>query len=210
MIKLLIFDLDNTLFDTYNQLGIKVLDEMIKRMRKLGLTKRQERLLRKKYIFTGFRIIAKEIGLSEKVKKVGMDTYTSMDLSHIKPYKDVNVLKSLKQKKVLVTSGTEAVQMKKVRILRIKRLFEEVIVDKSSSPDNKKKIFERIMKKYELKPKEVMVIGDNPESELAASNALGMITVQILRRPGMLKGRADYYIKDLYELKKILARLDEQ
>jgi len=49
-----------------------------------------------------------------------------------------------------------------------------------------------------------MIIGDNPESELAAGNNLGIITVQVLRRPEMLKGKADYYVKDLYELEKIL------
>ncbi|MBN2459938.1 HAD family hydrolase [Candidatus Woesearchaeota archaeon] len=204
MIKLIIFDLDNTLFDTYNQLGVEVLDKMIARMRKVGLTKEQERLLRKKYIITGFRIIAKELGLSEKVKKIGMGTYTNMDLSHITPYKDVKLISKLKQKKALVTSGSGEVQLKKVRILKIGGLFGDIVVDKSSSPDNKQRIFARLMKKYRLKPKEIMVVGDNPDSELAAGKALGMVAVQILRRPGMLKGKADYYVKGLDEVKKIV------
>ncbi len=204
MIKLLIFDLDNTLFDTYSQLGIKVLDKMIIQMRKLGLTKEQEQLLRKKYIITGFRIIAKELGLSEEVKNIGMQTYRGMDLLHITPYEDVKLLDEFNQKKILVTSGLEEVQLKKVKILKIGDLFEEVIVDESSSYENKKKIFADIMRKHKLKPKEVMIIGDNPESEIAAGNALGMITVQILRRPDMLKGKADYHITELHELEKIL------
>jgi len=204
MIKLLIFDLDNTLFDTYSQLGIKVLDKMIIQMRKLGLTKEQEQLLRKKYIITGFRIVAKELDLSEEVKNIGMQTYRGMDISHITPYEDVKLLDGFKQKKILVTSGLEEVQLKKVKVLKIGDLFEEVIVDESSSYENKKKIFADIMRKHKLKPKEVMIIGDNPESEIAAGNALGIITVQILRRHGMLKGKADYHITDLYELEKLL------
>jgi FMN phosphatase YigB (HAD superfamily) len=71
MIKLLIFDLDNTLFDTYGQLGVKVLDKMILRMRKAGLKKECEKVIREKYSFTGFRILAKELNLSDKLKKSG-------------------------------------------------------------------------------------------------------------------------------------------
>jgi len=51
-----------------------------------------------------------------------------------------------------------------------------------------------------------MVIGDNPDSEIAAGNNLGMITVQILRRPTMLKGEADYHVKDLYKVKELLKK----
>jgi len=206
MIKLLIFDLDNTLFDTYNQLGIKVLDKMILRMKKLGLTKEQEQILRKKYHITGFRILAKQLGLSDEIRDIGMDTYKSMDLSHITPYEDVKLLDGFKQKKILVTSGLEEVQLKKVKILKIGGLFEEVIVDESSSPENKQKIFADVLKKYKLKPEQAMVIGDNPDSEIAAGNNLGMITVQILRRPTMLKGEADYHVKDLYKVKELLKK----
>jgi FMN phosphatase YigB (HAD superfamily) len=65
MIKLIIFDLDNTLFDTYTQVGRVVLSDMIKRMKKAGLTKEQEKTLRERYAYTGFRIIAKELNLSQ-------------------------------------------------------------------------------------------------------------------------------------------------
>jgi len=206
MIRLIIFDLDNTLFDTYAQLGVRVLDEMINRMRKAGLTKEQEKVLREKYPLTGFRILARQLGLSDEIKRIGMGTYQSMDLSNIKPFADVKLIKDFKQKKVLVTSGTKDVQLRKLDILGIKDLFDEVFVDESSSPENKQRIFSEILKKYSMKPGEVIVIGDNAESEISAGNKLGMITVQMLRRP-FLKGKADYHVKDLYEVKNILEEM---
>jgi putative hydrolase of the HAD superfamily len=207
MIKLLIFDLDNTLFDTYNQLGIEVLEKMIVRMKKFGLTKEQEIALRQKYHITGFRILANQLGFSDEMKHIGMETYKNMDLSQIKPFDDVKLIPALKQKKILVTSGLTDVQMKKVEILGLNEMFDEVVVDESSSHENKQRIFAGMMKKYKAKPAETMIIGDNPESELAAGNNLGIITVQILRRPEMLKGKADYHVKDLYEVGKIIKKL---
>ena len=204
MIKLLIFDLDNTLFDTYNQLGIEVLDRMIIEMKKYGLTKEQERALRQKYHVTGFRILANQLGFSDEMRTIGMENYKNMDLTKIKPFDDVKLIPKLKQKKTLVTSGLADVQMRKVDILGLNGVFDEVIVDEASSHENKQKIFAGMMKKYKAKPDETMIIGDNPESELAAGNNLGIITVQVLRRPDMLKGKADYYVKNLYEVEKIL------
>jgi putative hydrolase of the HAD superfamily len=204
MIKLLIFDLDNTLFDTYGQLGIKVIDEMLYRMRKAGLKSKDEKVIRKKYSFTGFRVLARELKLSDKLRNIGMAVYEEMDLSSITPFPDVELLAGFSQKKALVTSGTNEVQMEKVRILGIKKYFEEIIVDESNSVDGRKNIFYDLAVKHNAKPKQVMVIGDNPEIELAAGKSLGMITVQIARRENILRGEADYHVKGLSEVKKIL------
>jgi putative hydrolase of the HAD superfamily len=207
MIKLLLFDLDNTLFDTYGQLGVKVLDDIIRRMKKAGLTDAQEKEIRGKYSYTSFRIIAKELRLSGELASIGMEAYKFMDLSHIKPFPDIDCLKRLKQKKVLVTSGSNDVQLKKVKILKIKDLFDEVIVDEANNLENKQRIFAELMKKHELRAEEVLVIGDNNESEIGAGNKLGMITVQILRRENMRRASSDYHIKSLQELDEIIAEM---
>jgi putative hydrolase of the HAD superfamily len=176
---------------------------MILRMRKLGLTKEHEQILREKYHITGFRILANQLGFSDEMKHIGMETYKSMDLTNIKPFDDVKLIPKLKQKKALVTSGLKEIQLRKIEILGLDGVFD-VVVDESNSHENKQRIFSDLMREYQAKPGETMVIGDNPESELAAGNNLGIITVQVLRRPEMLKGKADYYVKDLCELEKIL------
>ncbi|MBU1199404.1 MAG: HAD hydrolase-like protein [Nanoarchaeota archaeon] len=203
MIKLIIFDLDNTLFDTYEQLGMHVLDQMIEKMKSAGLTDEQEKVLREKYVTTGFRTVANMLKLSDELKAIGKSTYENMDLSKITPFDDVKLIKRFSQKKILVTSGTERVQNEKIRILGIAPLFDEIIVDLEGSGNSRMKIFMKLTGAYEVRPKEVLVIGDNAEAEIIAGNNLGMITVQIFRRH-FLKGKADYYVKDLHEVKKIL------
>jgi FMN phosphatase YigB (HAD superfamily) len=206
MIKLIIFDLDNTLFDTRGQLGMKALDKMISEMKKVGLTPEQERILREKYHATGFRILAKQLGFSENLLRIGLDTYKHLDLAGITPFPDVHVLQELSQEKVLVTSGLKHVQMKKVEILGLMHLFKEVIVDDSNNLSNKERIFDKLVRKHKLSQREVMVVGDNAESEIAAGHNLGMVVVQIFRRD-FIKGKADYYVKDLYEVKSIIQRM---
>jgi putative hydrolase of the HAD superfamily len=50
----------------------------------------------------------------------------------------------------------------------------------------------------------VLVVGDNPDSEIEAGNRLGIPTVQVLR-PGVPHGNnATRYIHDLVELKGLL------
>ncbi|MBN2052366.1 HAD hydrolase-like protein [Candidatus Woesearchaeota archaeon] len=207
MIKLIIFDLDNTLFDTYGQLGKNILEQMIHRMKKAGLKKEHEEIMREKYPFLGFRILARELKLSAKLQEIGMSVYKDMDLSGIKPFDDIHVLDELEQKKALVTSGTEEVQIKKIKILGIQHYFQDMVVDKSVSYEGRVNIFSELMKKYKLKPSEVLVIGDLPQVELAAGKSIGMVAVQIIRRDNVLKGEADYRIKDFYELKSIVEEL---
>jgi FMN phosphatase YigB (HAD superfamily) len=202
MEKLLIFDLDNTLFDTYNQVSKHVLDDMLARMRQAGLTEEQERILREKYAFTGFKIIAKQLGLNDDVIDIGMKAYLYMDLSKIKPFKDVKIIPKLPGRKMLVTSGVPEIQQKKVDLLKIREYFEEVIIDDSNSPENKQRIFRKLI--IGMKPADAIVIGDNPDSELLAGKNLGMTTVQIVRHEGMTLAGASYTIRTLDELKKII------
>jgi len=201
--------MDNTLFDTYGQLGVNALDDMIEKMKKHGLTSEQEKIMKEKYMTTGFRTVANMLKLSDELKEIGKSTYKDMDLSKISPFDDVDVIKEFSQKKILVTSGTEEVQNEKVRILGIAPLFDEIIVDLEGSGDSRVKIFTKLMDKYKVKPEEVIVIGDNAEAEIAGGNRLDMTTVQIFRRP-FLKGKADYYVKDLYEVEKILADINSK
>lgn len=206
MIKLIIFDLDNTLFDTYNQLSKPVLGDMFQRMRAAGMTPEQEKALRERYAYTGFKILADQLGLNPDVVMVGMEAYEFMDMRHIKPYDDAKLLLELPGEKILVTSGIPKVQQEKVDLLGIRDYFEEVIIDDSSSPKNKEIIFERLMKEKSLKPGEVVVVGDNPDSELIGAKNLGIVSVQILRHEGMREGNYDHKIKGLAELKGIIAR----
>jgi len=88
----------------------------------------------------------------------------------------------------------------------LRELFAEIRIDAIDEPGSKGKAqhFEEILKSHSLKSEAVIVVGDNPDSEIAAGNRLGMKTVQVLR-PGVLRGdNATLYIHSLNELGKLL------
>jgi len=60
------------------------------------------------------------------------------------------------------------------------------------------------MKTHQLAPREVLVVGDNPDSEIAAGNKMGMATIQTLRPGGLASPAATHHIRTLAELKRFL------
>ena len=81
-----------------------------------------------------------------------------------------------------------------------------VFVDAIDEPNRKGKegIFQQILETYQLAPADVLVVGDNPDSEIEAGNRLGLTTVQILR-PGVPRAdNATLYIHSLIELNEHL------
>jgi FMN phosphatase YigB (HAD superfamily) len=124
----------------------------------------------------------------------------------MKGYGDLTVLRELPFDLYLVTSGFRGLQESKVRALQIGDLFSGIEIDAIDEADRKGKqgIFESILESRQLRPEQVIVVGDNPDSEIEAGNRLGMRTVQILR-PGVPRAdNATYYVQTFDELKMLL------
>ncbi len=139
------------------------------------------------------------------------DFFKFADLSlNIKPYSDYYSIKSIKQTKFLVTTGIKNLQLAKIRALGIEKDFEEIfIIDPIIDNQPKSLVFRQIIENYSLLPSQVLVVGDNPDSEIKSGNDLQMITVQILRE-NIIKGNdANYYIHNFNELKSILDKIHE-
>lgn len=98
----------------------------------------------------------------------------------IEPYSDFFKVKDLDFIKILVTSGMTKIQKAKILALKIENIFDDVIVDDPFFLEDevgKKDVFMRIVDYYNIDAKQVVVIGDNPSSELVAGLELGMTTV---------------------------------
>ena len=72
----------------------------------------------------------------------------------------------------------------------------------------KKRIFEELLKKNGWRKDEVLVVGDNPASELSAAKSLGILTVQTLRPTIERWEEADYHIQSFRELADIISSRD--
>ncbi len=104
---------------------------------------------------------------------------------NIRPYQDYDFLTSLPQTMHLVTTGTTPVQQKKIDALGIRADFKHILVnDPFIFEGGKKACFEKILEIESLQPDEVLVIGDNKDSEIAAAKKLAIPWVLIDRKLG--------------------------
>jgi FMN phosphatase YigB (HAD superfamily) len=127
--------------------------------------------------------------------------------TRLTPYADaVPALAALELPRVLVTTGYRRFQESKIAALGIGPLFESVHVDALDEEPRlgKEGIFYRIVAARSWHPKRVVVVGDNADSEIAAGNRLGMLTVQVLR-PGVVRAEfARHHLADLSGLEPLL------
>lgn len=137
--------------------------------------------------------------------------FDTIDLKlDIQTYQDYCYLRSNELPKYLVTTGIKNLQSAKIRALGIENDFDNIyIIDSISNSKSKNFIFRQIVQDYKLKPNQIFVIGDNPDSEIESGNIEQMITIQILREKVKKGTNADYYIKSFYDLNKILSKENE-
>jgi FMN phosphatase YigB (HAD superfamily) len=154
-----------------------------------------------------FDVIAKTHGFSKEMFEAGWNMFKQITVT--KPmhgYGDLHVLKELSPAKYLVTSGFRRLQESKVDMLGVRPLFTEILIDAIDEPNriHKEGLFKQILESRHLHPRDVLIVGDNADSEIAAGNRLDIPTVQILR-PGITRDdRANYHIRGLEELRALL------
>ena len=93
-----------------------------------------------------------------------------------------------------------------MRALAVRSLFERVYIDAIDEPNRKGKeaIFAEILRANALDAGEVLVVGDDADSEIAAGNRLGVPTAQIQRAGIPRAVNAIHHIGSLTELNGIM------
>lgn len=153
-----------------------------------------------------FDAVADKHGFTEAMRAAGWHAFRQTEVTgRMYGYGDLAVLKGLPVQRFLVTSGFRRLQESKVRALGFADCFAAIHIDAIDEPDRRGKlgIFTELLATHRLRPDEVLVVGDNPDSEIEAGNRLGMQTIQILR-PGVPRSeRATRHIHGLIELKEL-------
>ena len=152
--------------------------------------------------------VAREHEFSPEMLSAGWRVFAGLEMSTpMQGYPDLHILRDLPVLRFLVTSGFRRLQESKVRALAFKDLFSGICVDAIDEANRKGKqqIFVEIMESNNLVPREILVVGDNSESEIQAGNNLGMKTVQILRPNVPFGINASNHIHSLAELKSLLS-----
>ena len=209
MIKAIIFDLDSCL-SAADEVGRGLYELAFDAIRRANDGEVGERALERAFEDAWripFDAIASTYGFSRKMREAGWNAFSQIKVTQpMHGYGDLDVLQDLKTLKFLVTSGFRRLQESKIQMLGISSLLTDAYVDAIDEPSRigKRGYFERILADHTLQPAEVLVVGDNPDSEIEAGNQLGMTTVQILRLGVTRDARANRHIQSLRELKAMI------
>jgi putative hydrolase of the HAD superfamily len=206
MIKAVIFDLDSCLAAA-NEVGEHLFERAFAAIRSANKGHISEELLNAALADCWrfpFDFISAKYGFSDGMRAAGFDAFRETEVtSRMQGYGDLEALKEIPAKLFLVTSGFRRLQLSKVKALGIEHLLAELHIDAidEGRPKGKLHAFQSILKQHQLTPAEVLVVGDNPDSEIAAGNQLGIQTVQTLRPSVSPSKAARHHIKSLHELK---------
>ncbi len=182
MKRALILDLDNTIYPVSsiadNLFGelFRVLDQYSGSINTDDTDRINE--IKQAMMRRPFQHIADEFKLGDELRNKITDTLKNMtyDLP-MQPFADYEFIRQIPLDKFLVTTGFVKLQMSKVKMLGIEQDFKTIhIVDPEVSGQTKKDVFAGIMETHGYNPGDLLVIGDDPESEIKAAFALGIDT----------------------------------
>ena len=158
-----------------------------------------------------FDFVAEKYRFTPAMKEAGWKILSQLEVTTpMVGYGDLAALKELPVLKFIVTSGFRRLQESKIKALGIAPVCTAIYIDAIDEPGcrGKQRIFEEILHDHRLQPDQVLIVGDNHDSEIAAGVRLGIRTVQTLR-PGVPRSpAATYHIQTLHELKSLLGSSD--
>jgi putative hydrolase of the HAD superfamily len=123
-----------------------------------------------------FQLVAREYDFSDELTTKGIAMLKDLEYTgKIEPFDDYRFVNELVADKFLVTTGFLKLQQSKVEGMKIRNDFKEIhIVDPSTSDRTKKDLFAEIIKRHGYNKSEVLVVGDDADSEIKAAQDLGI------------------------------------
>lgn len=182
MKKALILDLDNTIYpvSSISENLFGALFEVLDQHAEIINADDAETVdkIKKEMTLRPFQHIADEFSLNEEVRDEMIDMLRNMAYAQpMKPFDDYQHVRTIPLDKFLVTTGFSKLQWSKVKMLGIEGDFKHIhIVDPDINQLTKKDIFAGIMRTHNYAASDLLVIGDDPESEIKAAKALGIDT----------------------------------
>ena len=212
--KILIFDLDDTLIDEqkYVQSGFNyVANKISKEFSKTNIKKNFNKILFKNGRGNIFDIFFQSYNKKKKIQKF-VKLYRNHQPNISLKVEAKELLKKLKRPKFstyLVTDGHKLAQRRKINKLQLNKYFKKIYITHEYGYKKMKPnlyCFRLIKKKEKVKWSEIVYIGDNPNKDFIKLNSVGANTIRVLTGPYKnLKVNknfdAKYKIKSLNSLK---------
>ena len=200
--KAIIYDLDNTIFPV-SAIGDKLFGPLFDLIENSGQHNNDLDAIRYAIMRTPFRLVASRNNFSDALTREGIALQETLAYTQpIAPFEDYPETKNIDAERFLVTTGFDKMQRSKIQHLGITDDFKEIHVV-NPTITNKREVFEDILSRYGYAPDEVIVVGDDPESEIAAAKALGITTVLYDKDNNFSPKEADFKINHFADLKDI-------
>jgi len=176
--RAIIFDLDNTIYPV-SSIGDKLFKSLFQLIVENGEYAGNFDEIKVEIMRRPFQFVADDFSFSENLKSECLKLF--LDLTYdepMEPFDDYKYVRKLSGLKFLVTTGFTKLQNSKILQLNIEKDFLEIyIIDPIQSKLTKKDIFLKLLIDYHLKVPEVLVIGDDLNSEIKAANDMGIDTI---------------------------------
>ncbi len=189
MIKLIIFDLDDTLYkeNSYVKSGFSEVSKYISKKTKIP----------QKKIFTYIRGTFKRWWRGNNfdkviehfnIKNISKEEMIEIYRKHIPKIKisdkNIKLLKLLKKKYLLciITNGNPWVQRNKTNALDVEKYVDKIYYAEDEWFNYRKphkRFFQKAMKEFWTKPKETIMIGDDITTDIAGAKSIGIETLHI-------------------------------
>lgn len=201
---LLIFDFDGTIVDSKTV----YYHAIEKHLKKAGFSKGEIDAA-----------IDKGLSIKETLKKLGLSNIINwwtkrkiladvlIKVREIKKCRDVNSIRSLKAKKILISNSFDEFIIPILKHLKIRDEFSEIYG--ADEFNNKQKFIQEYIKKNKLNKKEIYYIGDRvADVKLARNLGIGSIAISNKcswdSRSSVLKQKPDFMLFDLRDIKDII------
>jgi len=177
MKRIFFIDLDNTIYFT-KQNEEQLMGELYRFLEKLdlGIGEEDFKLAKQEMLRTPFLKVADKYHFKKESMPEIISYLENRSVTQpLKPSADYHYIKNLTGRKFIVTAGFPKQQESKVKMLGIADDFEAVhVVDVSNS--NKKNTFEMLIDQHQLNKDDILIIGDDAESEIKFGLELGITT----------------------------------
>jgi len=223
MIKAVLFDIDNVLYNSSHQVEMArraAIEAMVRSGLGMGIEEGFAKLeeIVKRYGSNFNKHYDMLVGNREdghKIIAAGLVSYHNTKRAYVKPYDDtMPTLKKLKDsgyKIGVISDGVSIKQWEKLIRLGLENVFDVVVISEDAGVEKPEAaIFQRACDKLEIQPEDCIYVGDRLDTDIIGANKMGMTSIRLLRgkykniRPTGLQEQPDFEIKRMEELIEIL------
>jgi len=176
--KAIILDLDNTIYPV-SSIGDRLFKSLFSTILESGEYSGDFNQIRFEIMRRPFQYIAEEFLFSESLKSDCFKLLANLTYDEkMQPFEGYETLLTIPCRRFLVTTGYTKMQHSKIQQLGIENDFEKIfVIDPDQSTLTKRDLFEKILADYNFSVDDVLVVGDDLNSEIFHAKALGIETV---------------------------------